>query len=121
MEDFNKNQFILILVISNLIFVIATLSLGRQVYKNKQALRSEMNLRFDLEAKEAEFNKLLAKAQENTKAVQRALEEEKATHQETKKILNETRDELEKTTKLKDTLEEDLKEALVKNKKQKNF
>jgi len=120
MEDFNKNQLILILVISNLIFFISTVSLGRQVYKNKQALRSEMNLRFDLEAKEAEFNKALSKSQDIAKTAQQALEEEKKAHQATKQTLTETTNELEKITRLKETLEEDLKEALVKGKKQ-NF
>jgi len=114
MEDFNKNQVILMLVVLNLIFFVSTLSLGRQVHKKNNELKNEMSTRFDLEAKEADFNKTLSKSEEKAKAAEQALGEEKAAHQAVKKALAETQDELDKVTKLKETLEEDLKEALTK-------
>jgi regulatory protein YycI of two-component signal transduction system YycFG len=117
MEEFNKNQAIFILVLLNLIFFIATVSLGRQVHKKKTALVRETNLRFNLEEKEAGFNKVLSQAQDNIKVLEKSLEEEKALYQEASKDLVATREELEKVNKLKEKLEENLKEALVKNKK----
>jgi len=117
MEDFNKNQAIFILVILNLIFFISTVSLGRQVHKNKTALLRETNLRFDLEAKDAEFSKTLGKAEEKIKTLEKSLEEEKALYYEANKNLLETKEELDKVNKLKEKLEENLKDALVKNKK----
>ncbi|MCM8763400.1 MAG: hypothetical protein NC829_03430 [Candidatus Omnitrophica bacterium] len=116
MEEVDKNQIILILVITNLIFFVATVSLGRQVHRQKISLAKEINLRFDLEAKEAEFNKTIGRAEEKIKTLERGLEEEKAVRASLEKTLEETKEELEKTTKLKEALEEDLKEALVKNK-----
>ena len=114
MEDFNKNQIILILIVLNLIFFVSTVSLGRQVHRKGIMLNEERSVRFDLEAKEAEFSKTLSKCEEKARSSAAALEEEKAAHQATKQALVETQDELNKVTKLKETLEEDLKEALTK-------
>ncbi|MCM8779881.1 MAG: hypothetical protein NC914_01865 [Candidatus Omnitrophica bacterium] len=88
-------KVILILIISNLTFFISTVSLGRQVYKNKTALAREMNLRFDLEVKEIEFNKMM-------KRMEQALEEEKRARQALAKELLEAREKLEKVTNFKE-------------------
>lgn len=114
MEGVNKNQVIVILIILNLIFFVSMISFGKQVSKNKRALLKETNVRFDLEEKDNENAKKIAQAQEQARSLQQDLEEERSAHEVTRKALGAAQEELDKITKLKNTLEEDLKEALVK-------
>lgn len=109
MEEFSKNRIILISVIVNIIFLILVIKFGAQARNIRVALDKERILRFTSEES-------AGKSESKIKALGQALEEESVAHQATKKALVETAAELEKMTELKETLEEDLKEELIKNK-----
>ena len=85
-----------------------------------------MAQRMDIEEKMVKFTQEKTAILEKLKAKEKELEEEKATSQAVKKVLvqeqlvgQNIKEELQKVTKLKQALEEDLKEALVNNKKAK--
>lgn len=127
MEEGIKNRIIFILAILTVIFFIASLNSCSNAYRQKSARDKEMAARLDLEEKTNKFaqEKTIAQEQLNTK--DKELEEEKAAHQATKKALvqeqlvnQSLKEELQKVTKLKEALEEDLKEALVKGKSAKS-
>lgn len=120
MEEAMKNRFILILAILSATLFIATIGSCTNAFKQKTARDKEMVTRLDLEEKMAKFSQEKKSMSEKIKSVQKESEEEKAACEATKKTLiqeqlvnQSIKDELTKVTKLKEALEEDLKEALV--------
>lgn len=120
MEEGLKNRLILALTILTIIFFIFSINSCFDSRRQKVAKDKEMALRMDLEEKLSKFTQEKAKLEDKIKAQEKAIEEEKKAHEETKSALSQEelinkalREELEKITKLKETLEEDLKEALV--------
>jgi hypothetical protein len=123
MEESLKNRFILILGILTAIFFIGTISSCNSSLRNKSARNKEMAARLDLEEKMSKFNQDKTAIEKQLTAVIQQLNEEKAAHQVSKnallqeQLVNQSlREELQKVTKLKEALEEDLKEALVTSK-----
>ena len=123
MEESLKNRFILILSILAAIFFIGTISSCNSSLRNKSARNKEMAARLDLEEKMSKFNQDKTAIEKQLAAVIQQLNEEKAGHQVSKnallqeQLVNQSlREELQKLTKLKEALEEDLKEALVTSK-----
>lgn len=119
MEENLKDRIILVLVILAMIFFMGTLRSCTTVkkLKNVQAdLDKEKAVSWDTEQKTGELKKereLLAKEVEELKAAQEVTK--KALLEE--QLLNQSlKDEIEKVGKLKEKLEEDLKEALVDSK-----
>lgn len=122
MEESLKNRFILILAILAAIFFMGTIRSCSMMKKLKTTLiqlDKEKAISWDTEQKINELNK------EKT-ALGKQSEETKAAHEVTKKALlqeqlvnQSLKEELDKVTKLKDKLEEDLKEALVTSKSKK--
>jgi len=110
MEELDKNRIIIILAILSLILFLTTVKSSLQATRLKNKLNQEMSVRFDLE--EARL-----KIEQKQRSLEEALREEQASRQAAEKALLETKAELEKMTELKEALEEDLKEALVRNKK----
>jgi septal ring factor EnvC (AmiA/AmiB activator) len=122
-EENLKGRLILILGISNAIFILLFFGSCNNGNKFKTARDKEMNIRLEAEQKLDEFTKQKTVLEEKISKVQQDLEQERAEMQSTKKTLaqeqmvsNSLKAELEKINRLKETLEEDLKEALVKGK-----
>jgi Skp family chaperone for outer membrane proteins len=118
-----KNQIILILAVVTIIFFIIALGSCSNAGRLKNARDKEMSARLDLEEKMSKFSQEKTGLQEELKGKEKELQEEKATHEASKKALVQEQlvnqslnEELAKVTKLKETLEEDLKEALVSGK-----
>lgn len=119
MEENIKNRVILILAILSLIFLMGTLrscGTSNKLKATLMQLDKEKSVSWDSEQKINEFKK--AKAD-----LEKELEGVKADNDATKKVLlqeqlvsQSLKDELEKVTKLKEALETDLKEALVRDK-----
>ena len=127
MEEGIKNRIILILSLLVIMFIIATASSCNNAYRQKLYRDKEMAARLELEegiAKSAQEKTVL---EERLAAKEKELDEEKLAHQETKNALakeqsenKSQKEELDKVTKLKEALEENLKEALVTNKPEKS-
>jgi len=123
MEEGIKNRIILILSVLVIILIIGTVSSCNNTYRQKLSRDKEMAARLELEEgmnKSAQEKTVL---EERLAAKEKELDEEKLAYQETKNTLakeqsekESLKKELDKVTKLKETLEEDLKEALVTNK-----
>jgi len=127
MEEAIKNRIILILSILSAIFFISTVGSCNNAFRQRAARDKEMISRLDLEEKMSKFSQEKTAMGDKIKAATKQLEEEQASHQATKKILvqeqlvnQSIKDELAKVTKLKETLEEALKEALVESKSAKS-
>lgn len=119
MEDIARNRLIAILGISAVIFFL--LFLGARGNLNRQRnYASEKAARvMDLEDKIVQLEKEKSGCAEDLKNTQAGLSEEKAAHEATKKTLSQEqvaeaalKAELERITRLKETLEKDLKDAL---------
>jgi peptidoglycan hydrolase CwlO-like protein len=117
MDEQFKDRILIAMAI--IIVICLTVAIGSSItaQKNKKNLHREMVLRMNAEEKLVNLTSQVDSLKdqlENTKAklegATKALEEQKI-------INKELRIDLEKTTKLKKALEEDLKEALIKIKK----
>jgi uncharacterized protein YlxW (UPF0749 family) len=120
MEEGIKDRIILILVILSIIFFISTIGSCTDTHRQKKLKEQEMAMRLDLEEKMAKFTQERKNLEDNLNNSQKALEEEKAKSEATSKALlqeqlisKSLKEELDKVNKLKETLEEDLKEALA--------
>ncbi|MFH0738513.1 MAG: hypothetical protein V2A59_01460 [Candidatus Omnitrophota bacterium] len=127
MEESLKNRAILILGILTVIFFIGTLSSCNSSLRNKSARDKEMAARLELEEKMSKSSQDKTTIEKQLAVISQQLEEEKTGHQASKKALlqeqlvnQSLKEELQKVTKLKEALEEDLKEALVTNKSAKS-
>ena len=123
MEENFKGRLVLILGISNLIFILFWLGSCNVERKVMAARDKEMNIRLEAEQKLDEFTKQKTGLDDKISKVEQELAQEKAELQANKKTLaqeqmisNSLKSELEKISRLKEALEEDLKEALVKGK-----
>ncbi|MCM8781151.1 MAG: hypothetical protein NC908_04435 [Candidatus Omnitrophica bacterium] len=120
MEETLKDRLILILGILTVIFFIGMVGSCSNLNRYKTQRDKEIANRLDLEEKLTQDKQLLEK---RLSSLTQELEEEKAAHQATKKALlqeqlvnQSLKEELQKVSELKNALEEDLKEALIKNK-----
>lgn len=120
MEEGIKDRVILILTILALIFFIGTINSCGSARRWKNNRDKEMATRLDLEEKMGKSAQEKLSVEEKLKNTSGGLEEEKVAHQATKKALlqeelvnQSLKEEIQKMTKLKEALEEDLKEALV--------
>lgn len=120
MEEGIKNRVILILTILVIIFLISTISANMNVGRLKRELINQKDAKFELEkgldstlkektTLEEEKNSLLAQVEESKKEFEQITKDLQAEKLMTRAL----KDELEKMTKLKERLEEDLKEVLV--------
>jgi uncharacterized protein YaaN involved in tellurite resistance len=127
MEENIKNRLILILAILTLIFFMGSVGSCANAHRQKLARDKEMLTRLDLEEKMSNFVNEKASFEEKIDTLSKELEKKETELQETKKALVQEQlinkslsEDLEKVTKLKDALEENLKEALVKDKSTKS-
>jgi len=124
MDEALKNRIILILGILCAILLIVTIGSCSNAYRQKTARDKEMAARLDIEEKMSKFSHDKSSTDEKLKAVDQGLQDELAAHQATKKalmqeqLINQSlKDELDKVTKLKETLEENLAASKSKIKK----
>lgn len=120
MEEGIKNRVILILAILTVIFFISTVGSCSNAYRQRLNRDKEMATRLNLEEKMSKFTQEKEAIEAKLNSLTQELEEEKVAHQVTQKALlqeqlisQSLKVEVQKVTKLKEALEEDLKEALV--------
>jgi len=123
LEENVKSRLILILGILAVIFFISTVSSCGNAYRNKMEQVRETLQRKALEEKLNLLSQEKAGQEESLASLQKQLDEERANHETTQKALvqeqlvnQSLKEELSKVTKLKEALEEDLKEALIQGK-----
>lgn len=119
MEDSLKDRLILILGIICVIFFVGMIGSCSSTARIKAARDKEMSTRLDLEEKFAKTAQNQSANEEKIRELTKSLQEEKTAHEATKKALLQQQlmtqsleEELDKMTKLKGALEENLKEAL---------
>jgi predicted Holliday junction resolvase-like endonuclease len=117
-----KVQKIIVLIVGVLclILLLTTFQSCSNVRKFEEKARKEENLRFDAEEKQKKINDERADYEEKAKKLEQELNLKKAEAETVNKallqqqLLNASlKTEVEKLSKLKETLEEDLKNALV--------
>lgn len=113
MEENLKNRVILILALLSLILFMVTMASCGSLFKYKKAKEKETAARFDLEEKVNKFTQDKALSEGRLSGLSEELKKEKAALQQERLINQSLKEELDKVTKLKEKLEEDLKEALV--------
>lgn len=126
MKEIFKGKPVVVLSILSLVLFVFNIGSCASSYSQNAARRKEMAQRMDSEEKMVRTNQEKAALLEKFKAKDKELEEEKAAGQIAKKALvqeqlvcQNLKDELQKVTKLKEALEDDLKTALADNKKAK--
>lgn len=120
MEENLKTRLIIILGILTIIFFISTIGSCSSAARQKSLREKEMMTRLDSEEKLSKFQQEKQALDAKLTSVNQALEEEKAGLGAAKKALlqeqlvnQSLKDELQKVDKIKEALEEDLKEALA--------
>lgn len=120
MEEDIRGKLFPILVLLSLVFLITMIKSCGSIQKQKNMKDKEMYARLEAEEKLQDVKKdwdlqLMAKDKE--------LKDEKASHEADKKLLDQERsvnkdlkEELDKITKVKEVLEEELKDVLVNSK-----
>lgn len=118
-----KGKLVPVLGILNVIFLLLWVASCNDTRKFKSARDKEMDTRLESEQKLGIFVKEKSGLEEKFKKIQQELAEERSALESTKKLLtheqliaNSLKSELEKISKLKEALEQDLKEALAKSK-----
>jgi chromosome segregation ATPase len=122
MEEGLKSRFLVISVVLNIILLLSVLSLGSNSGKNWNKYQTELKTRMETEEKLANFSSERFTLEEKLKSAQTELSSNKKELAQTTRILEETLDkyklleeEHNKLLKLKEVLEEDLKNALMKS------
>jgi len=120
MEENLKSRIILILGVLTVIFFVSTIASCSNAGRQRSLREKEMVTRLDTEEKMSKFAQEKQALEAKLNAATQSLEEEKAAQGATKKALlqeqlvnQSLKDELQKVSKLKEALEEDLKEALA--------
>ena len=126
MEDSLKNRILIILAILSSVFFFCTLSSCNSAMRQKAGRDKEMAARLQLEEKMNKFSQERSALEEKVKAKEKEAEEVKVTLEAAKQVLVQEqlvnqglKEELQKVTKLKETLDEELRQALVNGKKTK--
>ena len=126
MDEQLKNRLVVILAALTAVFFFATLSSCNSAMRQKSARDKEMSARLQLEEKMSKFSQEKGALEEKAKAKEKEADEAKQSFESAKKVLvqeqlvNESlKEELQKVTKLKEKLENDLENALVTGKKAK--
>jgi succinate dehydrogenase/fumarate reductase flavoprotein subunit len=122
-----KNQLVLILGILCVLFLIVAVSSCQEKSRFKKAKEKEINLRFDVEEQLKKVMDEKAAFEAKAKQLAQALEQQKSLAETAQKALvqeqlvnTSLKNEIVKISRLKDALEEDLKNALVAGKTDKN-
>jgi uncharacterized protein HemX len=126
MDEALKNRREFILAVLLIVFFLGTISSCFSAVRQKAARDKEMVARLALEEKTSKYAQEKSALEEKAKAKENQVQELKASLETTKKALvqdqlvsQSLKEELQKVTKLKETLEEELRQALVDGKKTK--
>ena len=126
MDEALKNRIVIILAILSVVFFFGTLSSCSSARHQKTAREKEMAARLALEEKTSKYAQEKSALEEKAKARENQVQELKASLETAKKALvqdqlvsQSLKEELQKVTKLKETLEEELRQARVNGKKTK--
>jgi len=118
MDEHLKDRIVVILAILSAVFFFGTLSSCNSAIRQKAARDKEMAQRLALEEKMGKFSQEKSALEEKAKAKENEAQELKASLETTQKALvqeqlvnQSMREELQKVTKVKETLEENLKQA----------
>ena len=121
MEEIVKNRVMAILSILVIIFLLLFIGANSNLSRQRKNASEHAARVMDLEDKIVKLEKEKSALSEDLKNAQAQAAEEKASHEATKKTLSQEqvaeqalKAELERITRLKETLEKDLKEALGK-------
>ncbi|MDP3042588.1 MAG: hypothetical protein Q8N62_07730 [Candidatus Omnitrophota bacterium] len=124
MDEALKNRIVIILAVFSAVFFFGTLSSCNSAIRQKAARDKEMAARLALEERTSKYVQEKSALEEKAKAKENETDELKVALEAAKKALLQDqlvnmslKEELEKVTKLKETLEEDLRQALVNGKK----
>ncbi|MDD5477226.1 MAG: hypothetical protein PHG87_03335 [Candidatus Omnitrophica bacterium] len=124
MDEALKNRIVIILAVLSMVFFFGTLSSCSSAMRQKAAHDKEMAARLVLEEKMSKFSQDKSALEEKAKAKEKEAQELKDALEATKKVLlqdqlvnQSLKEELEKVTKLKETLEESSKETATGAKK----
>ncbi len=124
MGDMLKNKLVQILALVSALLLIASIKSCADSYRHKTARDKEMAQRLDLEEKLHKFTQEKTTVDQQAKKLSQELEADKAALQEAQNALAQEQQinkslkgEIEKLTKLKDALEQNLKEALANSNK----
>jgi predicted RNase H-like nuclease (RuvC/YqgF family) len=120
MNEALKNRIVIILAILSVVFFFGTLSSCSSAIRQKAARDKEMVARLALEEKTSKYAQEKSALEEKARAKENQVQELKASLETAKKALvqdqlvsQSLKEELQKVTKLKETLEEELRQALV--------
>ncbi len=126
MEESLRSRLVLILAIFTILFFLVAIGSCSNAHRYKLVRDKEMTSRLEVEEK---MNKMLqekASLEEKLKKQEKEFEEVRAAFEAVKKtlvqeeLINQSlREELAKVVKLKEAIEEDFKDALVKSKQEK--
>ena len=123
MEETFKTRIISILAILTVIMCIGWVGSCVDSRRYKSSQQEEIGKRLDAEEKMSKFSQEKPVLEEKLKMAEKELQDEKAAHQATKtafaqeQLVNQSlKEEILKVTKLKDALEENLKDSLVQGK-----
>ena len=126
MDEALKNRIVIILAILSAVFFFGTLSSCNSAIRQKAARDKEMAARLALEEKTSKYVQEKSALEEKAKAKEKEAQELKAALEAAQKALAQEqlvdqslKEELQKVTKLKETLEEDSNQALLNGKKPK--
>lgn len=118
-EDNKKMRLIFILGVISILFLIGMIASCNRALQNKVARDKEMITRLDLEEKMGKFMQDSSAITEKLSAIAGELEKERGAHEATQAILKQEqlvnaslKEELQKLTKIKEALEQDLKAAV---------
>lgn len=123
MNEVLKNRIVIILAILSVVFFFGTLSSCNSAIRQKAARDKEMAARLALEERTSKYAQEKSALEEKAKAKESQVQELKVDLETVKKALVQDqlvnmslKEELQKITKLKETLEEELKRVLVNGK-----
>jgi predicted RNase H-like nuclease (RuvC/YqgF family) len=126
MDEALKNRSVIILAVLSTIFFLGTLSSCSNAIRQKAARDKELAARLALEGKTSKYVQERSALEEKAKAKENEAQELKVDLEAARKALvqdqlvsQSLKEELEKVTKLKESLEEDLRQALANGKKPK--
>lgn len=126
MKEFLKNRSALILAIISAVLFLGSLSSCSSAIRQKAARDKEMAARLALEERTSKYAQEKSALEEKAKAKEVESGELKVALEAAQKALAQNqlvgaslKDELQKVTKLKETLEEELRQALINGKKPK--
>ena len=126
MDETLKDRIVLILAVLLAVFFFSSLSSCNSAMRQKTARDKEMAARLALEERMSKFSQEKSVLEEKAKAKEKEAQEMREALEVTKKALvqdqlvsQSLKEELQKVTKLKEALEDDLKQALGNAKKSK--